>query len=97
LVYCLFLLAIPFVLLSLPKDYFDQGQTVCVSVALFNQECYGCGMTRGIQHLLHLDFMSAASFNRMSFIVLPILIYLWIKELNRVLRLSKYGSPDKRE
>ena len=41
-------------------------------------------MTRGVQHLLHLDFMSAAAFNRMSFVVLPLLVYLWLKEIWRV-------------
>jgi hypothetical protein len=77
------LIAVPIGLLLLPADYFDTGQSVCVSMVLFDQECYACGMTRGIQHLLHLDFMSAANFNRLSFIVLPLLIYLWFDELRK--------------
>lgn len=77
------LILIPIVLLVLPSNYFDHGQSVCVSVLLFDQECYGCGMTRGIQHLLHLDFLTAYEFNKLSLIVLPLLIYLWLKELIR--------------
>jgi hypothetical protein len=83
MIYVIGLILVPIVLLALPADFFDDGQTVCLSVALFDQECPGCGMTRGIQHLLHLDFMSAASFNKLSFVVFPLLIYLWMKEILR--------------
>ncbi len=84
------LIAVPIVLLLLPADFFDSGESVCLSVVLLDQECYACGMTRGVQHLLHLDFMSAASFNRLSFIVLPLLILLWFQEMRRsILRIKE--------
>ena len=83
------LILIPIVLLVLPSNFFDHGQSVCVSVLLFNQECYGCGMTRGIQHLLHLDFLTAYEFNKLSLIVLPLLIYLWFNELRRIKKMIK--------
>ena len=83
------LMLIPIVLLVLPSNYFDNGQSVCVSVLLFDQECYGCGMTRGIQHLLHLDFLTAYEFNKLSLIVLPLLIYLWFNELRRTYKMIK--------
>lgn len=83
------LILIPIVLLVLPSNYFDNGQSVCVSVLLFDQECYGCGMTRGIQHLLHLDFLTAYEFNKLSLIVLPLLVYLWFNELIRIKKLIK--------
>ena len=78
------LILIPVVLLVLPANFFDNGQSVCVSVLLFDQKCYGCGMTRSIHHLLHFDFLIAYELNRLSLIVLPLLIYLWFKELRRV-------------
>ena len=68
-------------LLILPKDYFDEGQSVCLSVVLFDKKCYGCGMTRAIQHLIHLDFKGAAFYNKLSFIVLPLSIFMITKEL----------------
>lgn len=80
------------VLLYLPKDYFDTGQSVCVSMLLLNKQCYGCGMTRGIQHLIHLDFERAFAFNKLSFIVLPLFLFLIIKEFIRV-----YKREDKME
>lgn len=83
------LILIPIVLLVLPSNYFDNGQSVCVSVLLFDQECYSCGMTRGIQHLLHLDFLTAYEFNKLSLIVLPLLIYLWFNELRRTYKMIK--------
>ena len=50
------LLLIPMVLLVLPADFFDSGRTVCLSVILFNKTCYGCGITRAVDHLIHLEF-----------------------------------------
>ena len=70
---------IPLILLALPADYFDTGKSICLSVLLLGRECYGCGMTRGIMHLIHFDFADAVYFNPLSLIVFPILGYLWIK------------------
>lgn len=70
---------IPIVLLFLPPDYFDKGESICVSKRWFDIECYGCGMTRAIMHLIHLDFQEAWEFNKLSFIVFPLLGLLWTK------------------
>lgn len=70
------------VLILLPADFFDRGQSLCLSVLLFNKTCYGCGITRAIQHLIHLDFAGAWSYNKMSYLVLPVLLYLWLKYLS---------------
>lgn len=82
------LAVIGLVLLYLPKDYFDTGKSVCISMLLANKQCYGCGMTRGIQHLIHLDFESAYSFNKLSFIVFPLFVYLIIKEFLKIYRIK---------
>lgn len=75
------LIFIGITLLILPTDYFDNGQSVCLSVVLFGKKCYGCGMTRAIQHLLHFDFKGAAFYNKLSFVVLPLFIFMITKEL----------------
>ena len=80
-IYFIFLITIPIFLLALPADFFDYGNSVCLSIFLFERECFGCGMTRAIQHLIHLDFSTAYMFNKLSFIVLPLLIITYIKEL----------------
>lgn len=74
----------PAVLLVLPADFFDHGRSICISVLLFDQTCYGCGMTRAIQHLIHGDLFKAWEFNKLSVIVLPLLIIIWWQEIRPV-------------
>ena len=80
------MIIIPIVLIILPPNFFDNGQSICLSVLLFDKSCLGCGMTRAIQHLIHLDFTSAYNFNKISFLVFPILIFFWIKEFLKILK-----------
>jgi hypothetical protein len=80
------MLVIAFItLLILPANYFDTGRATCLSVLFFELECYGCGMTRAIQHLLHLEFSIAYEFNKLSFIVLPLAVFMIIWELQKVI------------
>lgn len=83
-IYLSVLVIIPMILLILPATYFDNGQSICLSVILLDKHCYACGMTRAIQHLIHLDFTAAWDFNKLSFIVLPLLIFSFLKEIKRV-------------
>lgn len=86
IIYLSGMLVLPFVLLFLPADFFDSGESVCVSQVLFEQSCYGCGMTRAIQHLLHLEFDKAGEFNKLSFIVLPLLGTVWGQEIRKAFK-----------
>lgn len=70
-------------LLILPSSYFDEGQSTCLSIVLFNKTCYGCGMTRAIQHLIHFEFKKAFEFNPLSLIVLPLSVYMIIWETKK--------------
>ena len=79
-----FLLLTGITLLCLPATFFDHGQSICISMLLFKVECFGCGMTRAIQHLIHFDFEGAYSYNKLAFIVFPmffVLIIMKIREL----------------
>lgn len=67
----------PIVLFFLPADTFDDGITLCPSVIFFNYECWGCGITRAIMHLLHFDFDTALYFNKGVVVIFPILVYVW--------------------
>lgn len=73
-----FSIASPLLLLILPKDFFDTGLTICIHKNLFDFDCPGCGLTRALMHLLHLDFISAWSFSPIAFVVAPILAMLWL-------------------
>ena len=79
-----FLLGI--VLLFLPADYFDEGDSVCLSKSMFNVECYGCGMTRAVMHLIHFNFLEAYQYNKLAFIVVPLLIFLIVSDFIKLVK-----------
>ena len=76
-----FLLIAPIVLLILPADFFDNGQSICPSKLLLEKECPGCGITRGLQHLGHFDFKIAWELNKLSFVIFPVASYYWANEI----------------
>ncbi len=94
----IFLGIVPVVLLILPKDFFDHGPTLCISKLFMKQDCYACGLSRGIMHLIHLDFENAFAYNMLSFIVFPLLGFIWVqwflKELRIVKALKKQLDPN---
>lgn len=69
----------PFVLIILPPDFFDKGESICLSKALAGIECYACGLTKATMHFVHFEFREAWAFNKLSFIVVPMLFPLWLK------------------
>jgi len=80
------LLLMPLAALALPAGFFDEGQTICLSMLLLDVSCPGCGMTRAIQHLIHLDTDAALAYNPLSFVVLPLLVYVWLGEVLKTYR-----------
>ncbi len=74
----------PFVLILLPSDYFDKGESICLSKMLAGMECYACGLTRATMHFVHFEFQKAWEFNKLSFIVVPMLFPLWLKAFYEV-------------
>ena len=69
-------------LLILPPNFFDKGKSIGLFAILGLEDyVYSTGMTRGIIHLLFFDIDGAIFYNKLSFIVLPLLILLWIKLL----------------
>jgi len=85
----------PIVLLVLPAAFFDQGPELCLFTRLSGYHCWGCGMTRGCMHLIHLDFASAWEYNGVSFVVLPILCCLLIVEFrNTIIRIKSFSLSD---
>jgi hypothetical protein len=82
-IYLVFLIVLPLPFFILPANYFDTGESLCLSKLLLHQECYGCGITRAIQHAIHFDFISAWRFNKLVALVLPILLFLWINEIKK--------------
>ena len=88
-VYFIGLLLTPVILLILPSNFFDEGQSICLSYFLFDTECYACGLTRAIQHLIHLDFSIGYEYNKLSIIVFPLLFIVYYKKLMWIYRLLR--------
>lgn len=92
----IFIVVIPIVLLILPANFFDDGESICLSKLLANMECPGCGMSRACMHLIHFDFKEGFAYNKMSVIVLPLLAIIWIQwflqEYKSFKKLSKKTS-----
>lgn len=91
------LIGLPIVLLSLPATYFDEGESICLSQTLFHQTCYGCGITRAVQHLLHGDLDIALNYNKLAAIVLPVLVFLWGQNIWLLFKkISKINTTENR-
>ncbi len=89
MIYLIVLIILPFVFFILPADYFDQGSSVCPSKMLLNTECLGCGMTRATQHMIHLELRDAWSHNKLSFLVVPLIVYFYIREITIQVKLVR--------
>ena len=88
-IYLFGLVLLPIVLILLPAGFFDNGESVCLSVRFFKLTCYGCGITRAVQHLIHLDFEVAYTYNKLSVLVLPVLLFVWAGEIKRIVFIFK--------
>jgi hypothetical protein len=80
----------PIVLLVLPANFFDSGPELCLFTRLSGFHCPGCGMTRACMHLIHFDLGWALTYNKMSFVVLPMLCYMLLKEF--LMTIKKYKN-----
>ncbi|WP_073223186.1 DUF2752 domain-containing protein [Massilia sp. CF038] len=58
----------------------------CLISLVFDDVCWGCGITRALVALVHGNFAAAWAFNKAVFIVLPMLMYLYIKHLHTLWR-----------
>lgn len=80
------LLSLPLLIILISPEYLSQGESICLSKRFFNVECYGCGMTRAAISLTQFKLYEAWEYNKLSFIVFPLLGYLWF---NLVLKEGK--------
>jgi hypothetical protein len=76
----------PVVLMIIPFDTFDYGESICPSKILFNKECPGCGTTRATMRILHFRFAEAWQFNRLSFVTIPLIGFLYGRILYKLIR-----------
>lgn len=91
------LIGIPVALALVPLDLISSGPTLCLYKRFTGADCMGCGMTRSVVSLFHLELGAAYEFNRGIIGMAPLLLWLWAKELLRNLRLlsADLRLPDK--
>lgn len=54
---------------------------ICIWKNIFHRDCWGCGLTRAFESFCRLDFKQAMTYNNKIFIIVPILLYAWLKEI----------------
>lgn len=66
----------------------------CLFTKLTGTECLGCGMTRATMSIMKFDLERAWHFNKLSFIVLPLLVTLIIIDFKKFYKTdqSKIGQ-----
>lgn len=72
-------IGVPALLLYLPATFFDEGRSISLFELAGVEDYYSKGMTRAVMHLIHLDFTTAWEYNRLSFIVFPLIAWVWGK------------------
>ena len=58
----------------------------CLISALLGEVCWGCGITHAALAFLHFDFAGAWAFNKLSFVVLPLLLWQYFQYLRMIWR-----------
>ena len=77
--FTLFLL--PFLLSFVSLDKLEGKHSICLFKNVLGIECYGCGITKAVIASIQLDFIRAFKYNKLIVIVMPLIVYLWIKEI----------------
>ncbi len=72
---------LPFGLYVIPKSNLLYGHSLCLFSNVFGVECWGCGITRAVVSAMYLDFDGAWGYNNFVFVIIPLILYLWVKSL----------------
>jgi hypothetical protein len=72
-------LFLPLIFYIIPVSFQDKIGSVCLFKKATGMECWGCGTRHALYAIMNLEFLKAWNYNRMSFVVFAILVYLWFK------------------
>jgi len=75
------LLLLPFLLSMFSLDELEGKRSICLFKNVFGIECYGCGITKAVISSIQLNFTRAFKYNKLIVVVLPLIVYLWVKEI----------------
>lgn len=80
------ILIVPFILWLLPANFFDTGQSICISKLLMDRDCPGCGLTRAVQHAMHGEFILAFGFNKVIIVLMPLFVFIYLRLVRDTIR-----------
>ena len=83
------LFLLPFLLSMVSLDVLERKHSICLFINLFGIECYGCGITKAVIATIQLDFIRAFNYNKLIVIVMPLMAYLWVKEIVKCIKEQK--------
>jgi hypothetical protein len=74
-----FLIFLGIIFFSIPKIYLGDTFPICLYRIILNKKCIGCGTTRAVWSILHLNFKDAYEYNKMIIITFPLIIGCIVK------------------
>ena len=83
------LFLLPLLLSFISLNNLEGKRSLCLFKNLFGFECYGCGITKAVIACIQFDFIRAFEYNKLIVIVMPLIIYLWIKEILKCIKVLK--------
>jgi uncharacterized protein DUF2752 len=76
-------LILPLVFWLVPTSRVEAGPSLCLIRRIFGVPCPGCGMTRALSCAVHGHPRRAIAYNNRVIIVLPLLVYAWMRGLRQ--------------
>ena len=83
------ILLIPIALVLMPLNWLEHQHSICLFKNITGNECYGCGISRAIVASFHFQLYKAIHYNKLVIIVLPLLMYVWIKTVTKLINKAK--------
>src|ERR1051326_325763 len=77
------LVLLPLLLIVVPTAWLERRRSFCIIKNLTGHNCPGCGMTRAISSASHGQFTQAVRYNKLVVVVLPLLVYQWLRALTK--------------
>jgi hypothetical protein len=74
-----FFLFLPLVFYVIPISFQDKFGSLCLIKRFTGVECWGCGTRHALYSIMNLEFLQAWNYNKLSFAVFAVLVYLWFK------------------
>lgn len=69
----------------IPLSYIE-GRSFCVLYNLFGTTCIGCGTTRAVFNILHLNFYTAFNYNKLAFIWFALFLAIVVEDVVKIVK-----------